>query len=257
MGGALLKGWIANGTGPLIVVEPKPGPELRKWAKASLLTLLKDLSQLPSTQVAACIVALKPQILKDAAPTLRAIAETGAVMISIAAGTTCKSLSRAWGGKARIIRSMPNTPGAIGQGITAIYAMPQASRKDRQLADRLLSALGQTVWLETETLIDAATAVSGSGPAYVFYLVEALTQAGIKQGLPPSVAAQLARQTIIGAGALMDSEKTDPATLRQNVTSPGGTTAAALNILMGKSGLSPLMAKAVQAARKRARQLGS
>jgi pyrroline-5-carboxylate reductase len=151
---------------------------------------------------------------------------------------------------------MPNTPGAIGRGITAIYAAPKASAKDRALAEKLLSALGETVWVRKEELIDAATAVSGSGPAYVFLLAEAMTEAGIAEGLPRDVAAKLARQTVSGAGALLDAEKTAPAELRRNVTSPGGTTEAALNVLMADGGLPKLMQRAVSAARKRARELG-
>ncbi len=256
MGGALLKGWIADGAGPLIAVEPKPSEELKTLAKKHRVRLFGDAAAIPKVKIAACIVALKPQVLKDAAPQLRAIAEGGAPMISIAAGTTTKSLAVAWGPKAHIIRSMPNTPGSIGRGITAIYATPKATAKDRKLADKLLSALGETVWVKDEDLIDAATAVSGSGPAYVFLLAEALTAAGIEEGLPPDVAARLARRTVSGAGALLDAEKTAPAELRRNVTSPGGTTEAALNVLMSAEGLQKLMRRAVSAARKRARELG-
>jgi len=256
MGGALLKGWIAEGIAPLIAVEPKPSKELKALAKKHRVRLLGDVCELPKAKVAACIIAIKPQVLKDAAPTLKSIAESGATMISIAAGTTTKSLAKAWGDNARIVRSMPNTPGAIGRGITAIYATPKATAKDRKLADKLLSALGKTVWVKKEELIDAATAVSGSGPAYVFLLVEAMTDAGIKEGLPSDVAAKLARQTVSGAGALLDAEKTSPAELRRNVTSSGGTTEAALNVLMAPDGLPKLMQRAVNAARKRARALG-
>jgi pyrroline-5-carboxylate reductase len=256
MGGALLKGWIAEGVSPLIAVEPKPSKELKALAKKHRISLLGDLHAMPKGKISACIVAIKPQVLKDAAPTLRSIAERGATMISIAAGTTTKSLAKAWGPRARIVRSMPNTPGSIGRGITAIYATPKASAKDRKLADKLLCALGETVWVKNESLIDAATAVSGSGPAYVFLLAEALADAGIREGLPPDVAAKLARQTVSGAGALLDAEKSPPAQLRRNVTSPGGTTEAALNVLMAADGLSKLMRRAVGAARKRARELG-
>lgn len=256
MGGALLKGWIANGIGPVIAIEPKPSAELKALAKKHRVMLLGDVNDIPKIRIAACIVALKPQVLKDAAPRLRKIAES-APMISIAAGTTTKSLSKAWGPKARVVRSMPNTPGAIGRGITAIYATSKATPKDRALAERLLSALGETVWVKKEELIDAATAVSGSGPAYVFLLVEAMTQAGVAEGLPREVAAKLARQTVSGAGALLDVEKTAPDELRQNVTSPGGTTEAALKVLMASDGLTPLMQRAVKAARDRAHELGS
>jgi pyrroline-5-carboxylate reductase len=256
MGTALLKGWIANGIGPVVAVEPRPSAELKSLAKKHRVTLLGDANDIPQAKFAACIVALKPQVLKDAAPRLRAIAESGAAMISIAAGTTAKSLAKAWGPKARVVRSMPNTPGAIGRGITAIYATPKTTAKDRALAERLLSALGETVWVRKEEWIDAATAVSGSGPAYVFLLVEAMTEAGFAQGLPRDVAAKLARQTVSGAAALLDADKTAPAELRRNVTSPGGTTEAALGVLMSADGLEKLMRRAVDAARKRARELG-
>jgi pyrroline-5-carboxylate reductase len=256
MGGALLKGWIANGIGPVVAVEPKPSAELKSFAKKHRVTLLGDANDVPQGTFAACIVALKPQVLKEAAPRLRAIAESGALMISIAAGTTTRSLAGAGGAKARVVRSMPNTPGAIGRGITAIYATPKATAKDRALAERLLSALGQTVWVKKENLIDAATAVSGSGPAYVFLLAEAMAEAGVAEGLPRAVAAKLARQTVSGAGALLDAETAAPAELRRNVTSPGGTTQAALDVLMADNGLGRLMKRAVAAARKRARALG-
>lgn len=256
MGAALLKGWIANGISPVIAVDPKPSAELKAFAKRHRVTLLADVNDVPKAKIAACIVALKPQVLKDAAPRLRAIAESGALMISIAAGTTTKSLAKAWGTKARVVRSMPNTPGAIGRGITAIYATSKADAKDRTFAERLLSALGETVWVKKEGLIDAATAVSGSGPAYVFLLVEAMTEAGVAEGLPRDVAAKLARQTVSGAGALLDAEKIAPADLRRNVTSPGGTTEAALKVLMADDGLAALMRRAVKAARERARALG-
>jgi pyrroline-5-carboxylate reductase len=257
MGGALLKGWIANRIAPLIAVEPNPSVEIKELAKRNGITLVRDINGIPHAKITACLVALKPQILKEAAPRLRAIADSGALMISIAAGTTTKSLANAWGTKARIMRAMPNTPGALGRGITAIYAAPKTTPKDRRFVDRLLRALGQTVWVKKENLIDVATAVSGSGPAYVFLLVEALTEAAIKEGLPRDVAQALARHTVSGAGALLDAEKTTPSDLRRNVTSPGGTTEAALKILMAEDGLVELMGRAVSAARNRARELGA
>jgi pyrroline-5-carboxylate reductase len=256
MGGALLKGWIATNIVPVIAVDPKPSAEVKALAKRHRVTLLGDLNAIPKGRIAACVVALKPQVLADAAPRLRAIAESGATMISIAAGTTTKSLAKAWGSRARVVRSMPNTPGAIGRGITALYAAPKATAKDRKLADRLLSALGETVWVQREAQIDAATAVSGSGPAYVFYLVEALREAALQVGLPRSLAEKLARQTVTGAGALLDAENIAPEQLRLNVTSPGGTTEAALKVLMDDDGLAKLIQQAVVAARDSARELG-
>jgi len=152
---------------------------------------------------------------------------------------------------------MPNTPGSIGRGISALYASPQATPADRKLAESLLAALGETVWVARETLIDAVTAVSGSGPAYVFHLVEALAEAGRAEGLPPEIAEKLARATVTGAGALLDADPRPAADLRRDVTSPGGTTEAALGVLMATGGLKALMARAVAAANKRAKELGA
>jgi len=255
MGAALLKGWIARGLGPLAAVEPAPTPELRKLAKRGGVKLSQDLDDDLAPRV--CVVALKPQILKTEMTGLRGIAQSGALMISIAAGTTTKSLARAWGRQARIVRAMPNTPGAIGRGITALYASPNATAKDCALAEKLLGALGETLWVKKESLIDSVTAVSGSGPAYVFHLVEALADAAMKEGLPRDVAMRLARATVAGSGALLDADESHAADLRRAVTSPGGTTEAALKILMADEGLSALMARAVAAARKRAEELGS
>lgn len=253
MGGALLKGWIARGLGPILVVETHPSPELKRLAKYGV-TLLKSIDDAPK-KLRACVIALKPQILKTEAPRLKAIAESGAPMISIAAGSSIRLMHRAWGKSARIIRTMPNTPGSIGEGISALYAAPNATRADHRLAESLLAALGETVWVKHETDIDTVTAVSGSGPAYVFLLVECLEEAARKEGLPPSVAHRLARKTIIGAGALLKADDAPAEALRRNVTSPHGTTEAALKVLMAKNGLAPLIKHAVSAARKRAREL--
>ena len=256
MGGALLKGWIAKGIGPVEVVEPHPSPALRKLAKASGIALHADLSTAPQ-RLRACVVALKPQLLKTEAATLRSIAESGALMISIAAGTSIKSMTKAWGARARIVRAMPNTPGSIGRGISALHASSGATASDHRLAESLLAALGQTVWVKREALIDAATALSGSGPAYVFLLVEALAEAGKAEGLPADVAQRLARATVCGAGALLDADPRPAADLRRDVTSPGGTTEAALAVLMADDGLRALMARAVAAANRRAKALSA
>jgi pyrroline-5-carboxylate reductase len=251
MGGALLKGWLAAGHKSVTVVEPKPSPWLRKNA-----SVLDDVSAARG-RYAACVVALKPQILKSEAVRLKPIADAGALMISIAAGTTIKSLAKAWGPKARIVRAMPNLPGQIAKGISALYAPKNVPAKDRALAQSLLAALGQTVWVSREGLIDSVTAVSGSGPAYVFLLVEALAEAARKEGLPPDAAKQLARATITGAGALLDADARSATDLRISVMSPGGTTEAALKVLMAKDGMAQLMARAVAAANKRAKELGA
>jgi pyrroline-5-carboxylate reductase len=255
MGGALLKGWVARKIGPVIVVEPKPSPELRKLAKQKKITLVDAPSRVKAKKLSACVVALKPQILKGEAPVLADFARSGALMISIAAGTHTKSLFQAWGKKARIVRAMPNTPGAIGQGITGLYAAKGATVADTRKATQLLAALGETIWVAKEDLIDSVTAVSGSGPAYLFLMAEAMTAAGIAEGLPRDQAEKLARATVAGAGALLAADKAPASQLREAVTSPGGTTAAALQVLMADDGLAALMKRAIHAARLRAEAL--
>jgi pyrroline-5-carboxylate reductase len=255
MGSALLKGWIKRGVKPVIVVEPKPSPVLRALARQRAITLVAAPSEVKAKTIAACIVAIKPQVLKTEAPVLAGFAKNGALMISIAAGTSTGSLFTAWGKKARIVRAMPNTPGAIGKGISGLFAAKGASAADKKTADRLLSALGETVWVGKENLIDSVTAVSGSGPAYLFLMAEALAEAGVAEGLPRAQAEKLARATVAGAGALLAADKSSAADLRKAVTSPGGTTEAALKVLMAKDGLSALMARTVRAARKRAEAL--
>ena len=257
MGGALLSGWAQRKIGPVIAVEPSPSAELKEFARREHVALFARTDSIDTVRARACIVALKPQILKHEAASLRPIAESGALMISIAAGTNTATLKKAWGAKARIVRAMPNTPGAIGRGITALFAAKGTTAKDKTLADRLLAALGETLWVKSEGQIDAVTAVSGSGPAYVFLMVEALAEAAMAEGLPRAMAQRLARATVAGSGALLDSDAAPAARLRQNVTSPGGTTEAALRVLMAKDGLSPLMRRAVAAAHRRARELGS
>jgi len=257
MGTALLKGWIAKKLGPIMVVEPQPSPELRRLAKSKRISLLAHIEDVDASRVGVCVVAIKPQILRSEAARLRAFAEAGALIVSIAAGTSTKSFARACGAKARIIRAMPNLPGAIGKGISALYATSKTSPADRARAEALLAALGDTVWVKKETMIDTVTAVSGSGPAYVFLLVEALAHAAEEEGLPRPLALQLARATIVGAGGLLESTQRSAAELRRDVTSPGGTTEAALAVLMEKDALSVLMARAVAAARKRAHELST
>jgi len=257
MGSALLSGWAARNIALLVAVEPAPSAALKSLCRRHHIALFPHAGSIDSLGAAACIVALKPQILKSEAERLRPLAQSGALMISIAAGTNVATLRRAWGANARIIRAMPNTPGAIGRGITALYAAPGTNARDRKLAGHLLAALGETLWLSSEGAIDSVTAVSGSGPAYVFLLVEALAAAGQAQGLPRATAQRLARATVVGAGALLDADPAPAARLRQNVTSPGGTTAAALNVLMARNGLAALMTRAVTAARRRARELGA
>jgi pyrroline-5-carboxylate reductase len=255
MGSALLQGWLAEGIKPITVIEPKPTSSLRKLAKARKITLLASPLKVEKNP-SVCLIAIKPQVLKAEAAALAGFAQKGALMISIAAGTTVSALRKAWGAKARIIRAMPNTPGRIGWGITGLYAAKGTTANDKKRAAALLSALGQTVWLSKEDLIDSVTAVSGSGPAYLFLMAEALTEAGLAQGLPYAQAEKFARATVAGAGALLAADKSPASALREAVTSPGGTTAAALGVLMAEDGLTSLIKRAVDAARKKARALG-
>jgi pyrroline-5-carboxylate reductase len=254
MGSALLKGWLTRGVKSITVVEPKPSVDLRKLARTKKIALVAAPSQVRG-KPSVCLVAIKPQVLKGEAGTLAGFAASGALMISIAAGTSVAALSKAWGKKARIIRAMPNTPGAIGAGITGLYAAKGTTAADKKRAASLLSALGQTEWVAKENLIDSVTAVSGSGPAYLFLMAEALTEAGVAEGLPRAQAEKFARATVAGAGALLAADKTPAGALREAVTSPGGTTAAALAVLMADDGLLQLMKRAVRAAKKRAEEL--
>src|SRR5438105_3153776 len=187
MGSALLKGWIASKLTPVVVIEPAPSPALKRLVARARAVIVPEIAGANVRHVRACVVALKPQVLRTEAAHLREIAGSGATMISIAAGTTVQTLVKAWGRNARIVRAMPNTPGAIGRGITALFASAAATAKDKKVAEELLAALGETVWLKRESDLDAVTAVSASGPAYVFLLVEALAEAARAEGLPRAV----------------------------------------------------------------------
>jgi pyrroline-5-carboxylate reductase len=218
--------------------------------------LLKGIEDTANLRVAACVVALKPQILRNEAARLRPVAASGALMLSIAAGTSIAGLRKAWGRQALIVRAMPNTPGAIGRGITALYAPPAISAVLRARAEALVGGLGDTIWVGREGLIDAVTAVSGSGPAYVFLMAECLARAARNLGFSAEIAGTLARATISGAGALLDADPREFAALRRDVTSPGGTTEAALGVLMKDDALGKLLLEAVSAARARATEFG-
>lgn len=256
MGGALAKGWIAGDAGPVVAVDPKPSPAVRKLARKGV-SFVCAIDKVPAGKYRACVVALKPQVLKPEAASLAPIAAAGITMVSIAAGVNTKFLQKAWGRQARIVRAMPNTPGSIGAGVTGLFAAKKATDKDCKLAEKLLSALGETVWVKKEALIDAVTAISGSGPAYVFALVEALAAAGVKLGLKADVAEALARATAIGSGALLAADPKPAAELRRDVTSPHGTTEAALNVLLADPGLHSLMFEAAKAAKIRSEELGA
>jgi pyrroline-5-carboxylate reductase len=202
------------------------------------------------------VLAVKPQVLKSETALLGALAKSGALVLSIAAGITTERLAAGLGSRTRLVRAMPNTPGAIGQGITVLYGAGALSDADRTLAEALMASLGETLWLQDEGLMDAVTAVSGSGPAYVFLLAEALAEAGRAEGLDAATAERLARATIAGSGALLAAGGRPAADLRKEVTSPGGTTEAALEILMAPDGLSTLMRRAIAAATARGKALG-
>jgi pyrroline-5-carboxylate reductase len=253
MGSAVLDGWLALGLSPrnVAVLEPQPTPEVAALASRGLrLNPSADALR----DVAAVVVAVKPQTAPEVMPALVPFVGAATVVVSIMAGRTLAFLADALPGAA-LVRAMPNTPAAIGRGITVAVANARVSDTQRALVDALLSAVGAVEWVADEALMDAVTALSGSGPAYVFLLAETMAQAGAAAGLPPALAATLARATVAGAGELLHRSPVDAATLRQNVTSPGGTTAAALDVLMAKDGLAPLMRRAIAAATARSREL--
>jgi pyrroline-5-carboxylate reductase len=253
MGAALLEGWLRLGLDPhyVAVLEPLPSPPISALAGRGL-QLNPDLKTL--VDVSAIVVAVKPQIAAQTLPALAPMISDPTVVVSIMAGRTLRFIAGALQRDRAIVRAMPNTPAAIGRGITVAVPL-NATPAQRELSHRLLAATGAVEWVEDETLMDAVTAVSGSGPAYVFLLAEALTQAGVAAGLPPALAGKLARETIAGSGELLHRSALDAVALRENVTSPGGTTAAALAVLMNGNGLTQLMTKAVQAAKERSRDL--
>jgi pyrroline-5-carboxylate reductase len=253
MGSALLEGWLRLGLAGrnVAVIEPAPSPDLAAL-KAPGLLLNPDLRTL--REPAVVVLAIKPQVAAEAIAPLRPVVGTATLVISIMAGRTLHFLSGALGSAGALVRAMPNTPAAIGRGITVAVPL-RTSSGQRQLAENLLSATGAVEWIEDESLMDAVTAVSGSGPAYVFLLAEALAQAGVAAGLPKTLAQKLARETVAGSGELLHRSVLAAAALRENVTSPGGTTAAALDVLMAENGLKTLMARAVAAATARSREL--
>ncbi len=252
MGGAMLDGWLARGLPPkkLIVLEPKPSKAIKALTRRGVrINPTGDVGP-----VAALVIAVKPQTAPEAVPLLAALTDSKTVVVSIMAGRTIGFLEKHLPNIA-VVRAMPNTPAAIGRGITVAVGNRRVTAKTRKLAHGLLAATGPVEWIGDESLMDAVTAVSGSGPAYVFLLAEAMAQAGVAAGLPAELAERLARETVAGSGELLHRSALPPATLRQNVTSPGGTTAAALDILMGPDGVAPLMTRAVKAAAKRGKDL--
>jgi pyrroline-5-carboxylate reductase len=252
MGSALLAGWLENGVAAssVWVIDPYPS----EWLRGTGCHLNTELPPAPSV----VILAVKPQMMGEALPVLTALGNGKTVFISIAAGTAIKTFEALLGHQTPIVRTMPNTPAAVGRGITALIGNSHATAANLALAETLLAAVGQTVRLQNEGQMDAVTAVSGSGPAYVFHMIEALAAAGVEQGLPAEMALHLARATVAGAGQLAESADETPGQLRINVTSPGGTTAAALAVLMDpSSGFGALISSAVAAAAARSKELGA
>ncbi|WP_300182570.1 pyrroline-5-carboxylate reductase [Bradyrhizobium sp.] len=252
MGGAMLTGWLSGGLEAqrVVVIEPSPSPEIAALTARGirLNPAASDIGALETL-----VVAVKPQSFREAGATLKSITGPTTLLVSIMAGATIASIAEVCGGA--VVRAMPNTPAAIGRGITVAVAAKNVSTAQRTVADALLRATGAVEWIDDETLMDAVTAVSGSGPAYVFLLAEELARAGVEAGLPAELATRLARETVAGSGELLRRSETSSATLRQNVTSPGGTTAAALEVLMGADGMRPLMTRAIAAATKRSKEL--
>jgi pyrroline-5-carboxylate reductase len=256
MGGAMLQGWLEGGlaSSRVILVDPSPAPEIAALAKSRAIALNPPAANRMAPEV--LVLAVKPQMLDAAAPELKSLAGPQTLVLSIIAGKTIADLRSRLPSAGAFVRAMPNTPAAVGRGITGAAADSATSARQRALTQALLSAVGQFEWLPDENLIDAVTAVSGSGPAYAFALVEALAEAGVALGLDEGQAMRLARATIEGAGELMHREPGVPAArLRENVTSPGGTTAAALAVLRAPDGLASLMRRAVAAAHERAGEL--
>jgi pyrroline-5-carboxylate reductase len=254
MGGALLAGWLDRGLAPgaVRVVDPSPPADTKALLhKAGIVSAAAPPAGITARLL---LLAVKPQVIAGVLPDVRRLIGADTVIVSIAAGTTIATLESGLGAGA-IVRTMPNTPAQVGRGITAAVANAKVDGAARALVSGLLEAVGAVVWVDKEEDIDAVTAVSGSGPAYVFLLAECLAEAGVAAGLSPTVAAALARATVTGAGELLYRSDLPPDQLRKNVTSPNGTTAAALAVLMGEGGLEPLMKRAVAAAQKRSIEL--
>jgi pyrroline-5-carboxylate reductase len=252
MGGAMLAGWLAGGLDArhAVVIEPTPSDDIKALVKTGVRV---NPSATDTGAVDALVVAVKPQSFREAGAKLRPFVGPSTLVVSIMAGATIASISDVCGGA--VVRAMPNTPAAIGRGITVAVAADNVSASQRATADALLRAIGSVEWVDDEQLMDAVTAVSGSGPAYIFLLAEELARAGVEAGLPAELATRLARETVAGSGELLRRSEASSAILRQNVTSPGGTTAAALDVLMGPDGMQSLLTRAVAAATKRSKEL--
>jgi pyrroline-5-carboxylate reductase len=255
MGGALFSGWIDRGLDQAVIVTPRPAT-LDPVAVG--ISVFSKASEIPDTFVPSVVVfAMKPQYAVDVLPLYARYAACGATFLSIMAGITVAGLQSKVGGEAHVVRAMPNTPAAIRKGFTCMFAGNEVSAAKRDLCETLLAAVGEVAWLEEESLLDPATAISGGGPAYVFLLTELLEAAALEQGLPATVAARMARATVSGSGALLASSKLSPAQLRIDVTSPGGTTEQALRLLMAPDAWPHLVSEAIGAASMRSRALSN
>ena len=250
MGGALLDGWLDRGVPAhdIVVVEPQPA------VQRAHVTVVASPASIPADfEPTVVVLAVKPQVMAETLPAYCRYATP--VFLSIAAGKTLDFFAAHLGPDVAIVRAMPNTPAAVRRGITVAVAGPPVSTAQRQCCDTLLTAVGEVLWIEDEALMDAVTAVSGSGPAYVYLLTEAMADAGRQAGLPDEIADRLARQTVVGAGELMRQSPESPEQLRKNVTSPGGTTAAALAVLSAPGGVHSLLTNAIEAATQRSKEL--
>jgi pyrroline-5-carboxylate reductase len=253
MGSAMLDGWLARGLDPkkIIVIEPEPVKAVKALARRGVKLNPKDKVGVAS----AIVIAVKPQSALEALPQLARYIDKATLVLSIMAGRTVGFLEKLLPAGTAIVRAMPNTPAAIGRGISVAVANAKISKRQRKQASDLLAAIGKVEWVPDEALMDAVTALSGSGPAYIFLLAECMARAGVTAGLPPELATRLARETVAGSAELLHRSDLDAATLRQNVTSPGGTTAAALEVLMGPGGFDQLLTQAIAAATRRSRDL--
>lgn len=256
MGFAMLSGWL-RADPALAVHVVEPAAPLRARAGETGAIAVASLSDLPAGLSADLVVlAVKPQMIAPVLAECADLARHGAAFVSVAAGIPLATMAAALPEATPIIRCMPNTPAAIGEGMMVLCAGPGVPTNRRALAETLLSHSGAVAWIEDEGLMDAVTAISGSGPAYVFHFIEALTEAGVALGLPADTAGLLARQTVAGAGRMAQTAETPPGVLREQVTSPGGTTAAALQVFMTNHRMTTLVTEATRAARDRGAELG-
>ena len=258
MGGALLSGWLNGGISARDIWVVEPNAATATFFDDVGVHCVADAAALPANlKPRITLLAVKPQFMDEAmAPFVEPRRDLG-LLLSIAAGKTIGYFQQHFGAEQAVVRAMPNTPAAVGRGMTVMVATPQVGEDDKELCGRLMSAVGETAWVDDEALIDPVTAVSGGGPAYVFLLVETLAEAGRQAGLPAELSMRIARSTVAGAGELLRQSKEPASQLRENVTSPGGTTLEALKVLMAEEALQPLMTRAIAAATRRSKELAS